>query len=376
VLFHGATRPVANGSADPQRRARIALIWGVFLFATLQLGFFPISRVWPQIQDGEYGHKLANLRSQIRSKPKDKPTIVMLGSSLTGWALNPESMGELKPGNPGAPVVYNFGINSSGVVVELICLKRLLAEGIRPDLVLIETHPWFLFEHYNRVTDKEHCLPPIRLQPRDLLVAFRYDMQGGQLLRDWADHHWAPWYYHRHELQNYLLLEWVNRGRRIDVWNYTDQYGWEGGGFSRVSQGLRTQEEKEKATMPQLQMMANSPIFLDSHRALREIVATCRKAQLPFALVRMPEMRIMREEAPPAFREKIDRFYEELLCETGATVIDARDWVADEGFRDGFHLHPEGSEVFSGRLEREVLSPFVAAYGKPGEPRAGSLTCR
>ena len=44
------------------------------------------------------------------------------------------------------------------------------------------------------------------------------------------------------------------------------------------------------------------------------------------------------------------------------TIVDARAWVEDLHFLDGFHLYPEGSAAFSQRLEREVLLPVVRAF--------------
>ncbi|HEX4606711.1 MAG TPA: hypothetical protein VH092_00755, partial [Urbifossiella sp.] len=65
------------------RRGRVAVVGGLLLFILLQLGFFPLSQAWPAVQDGEYGHKLRNLRRQVWAKPADQPAVVMFGSSLT-----------------------------------------------------------------------------------------------------------------------------------------------------------------------------------------------------------------------------------------------------------------------------------------------------
>ncbi len=41
-------------------------------------------------------------------------------------------------------------------------------------------------------------------------------------------------------------------------------------------------------------------------------------------------------------------------------VVDARDWVGDEGFMDGHHLLPAGATVFSRRLGHDVVQPRLA----------------
>ena len=40
-------------------------------------------------------------------------------------------------------------------------------------------------------------------------------------------------------------------------------------------------------------------------------------------------------------------------------VIDARRWVADDGFADAHHLLPGGAADFTNRFGREVLQPLL-----------------
>jgi hypothetical protein len=85
-------------------------------FLLLQLLYFPLASHWPQVGDGEYGYKLVNLRAQVHARSSEQPVVVMVGSSMVGWGLNPGSMNMLRPGTPNGPVVFNFGINSGRVV--------------------------------------------------------------------------------------------------------------------------------------------------------------------------------------------------------------------------------------------------------------------
>ncbi len=45
-----------------------------------------------------------------------------------------------QPGEP-APLVYNFALSGSGNVRVLMTFRRLLAAGVRPDRLLVETWP-------------------------------------------------------------------------------------------------------------------------------------------------------------------------------------------------------------------------------------------
>src|ERR1700694_1744320 len=136
----------ATYSTRFKARGRSAVLSGLFLFVAFQAAYyFPLAHLLPQLHDAEYGDKLTHLRNQLAAKPKDQPSVVALGSSLTGWGFNPAALTSVKPGSPDGPVVFNFSITSGGVIVELICLRRLLDDGIRPDLVVLETHPQYLF---------------------------------------------------------------------------------------------------------------------------------------------------------------------------------------------------------------------------------------
>jgi hypothetical protein len=140
-------RPCSRKKNAAQRRARAAFCWGLTVFLALTLGYHvPLSVWFPEFHDVEYGRKLRHLRAQLQRKAKGQPFVLGLGSSFTGMALRPDVLiGAVSQGNDASgALVYNYGINNGGCILEqMLVLRRLLAEGIRPDLVLIETYPPF-----------------------------------------------------------------------------------------------------------------------------------------------------------------------------------------------------------------------------------------
>jgi hypothetical protein len=42
-----------------------------------------------------------------------------------------------------------------------------------------------------------------------------------------------------------------------------------------------------------------------------------------------------------------------------AEVIDAREWLPDEQFRDSHHMFTAGAEAFTDRLTRDVIVPHL-----------------
>jgi hypothetical protein len=339
---------------------------GLIAFALLQAAYyFPLSHLWPQLHDAEYGEKLAHLRAQLASKPNDQPCVVALGSSLTGWGFNPAALTTVKPGSPDGPVVFNFAINSGGVIVELLCLRRLLDDGIRPDLVVLETHPQYLFRYYNSVPGKHYLQVP-RFQFRDAVVLRRYDPWWGELRREWRAGQWLPWFNRRHDLQNYLVPYWVRRRERTDVWTFTDRNGWE-----YIPPAIAYAERQPPAAVVgsikhRIHNLNHSPVEELFKRAYREMIDLCRDHNVPVVLVRMPEVSVARNDYSPELKRQVEAFYAGLARATGVRFIDAKEWVEDRHFPDAFHLHPDGAVVFMHRLEREFLGEFFAQHQAEG----------
>jgi hypothetical protein len=96
------------------------------------------------------------------------------------------------------------------------------------------------------------------------------------------------------------------------------------------------------------------------------MIQKCQDAKIAVKLVRMPEPLPLRRRYPPAVRNMVDTFYADLARATGVEIVDARDWLADDDFRDGFHLTPKGSIQFSLRLNQECLLPFLAGDASDG----------
>ena len=281
----------------------------------------------------------------------------MFGSSLTGWGFNPSAMTGLNPGCPRGPVIHNFGINSAGTIAHLMMLRRVLADGVRPDLVLLETEPQFMLRGKNTVAS-EHYLQTQRLQFHDLAVIKRYDPKARRLWAEWFGQAWLPWYYHRLDVQLSYLLDWVPPSQHTDVWDVSDRHGWEGTLADYSPHRPPTHEELVGGARNFFAGLETTPDYAPAVRALREMVETCRRSRVPVLFIRMPDNRALRQP-PPAVDRRIEGFYEELRRDTGVSLVDARAWVDDADFMDGFHLLPEGSVVFSARLAREYLEPIL-----------------
>jgi hypothetical protein len=99
--------------------------------------------------------------------------------------------------------------------------------------------------------------------------------------------------------------------------------------------------------------------------ALRETLAFCRRQGIRTAMVVMPEGPAFRSWYPPQVWPQARACVEELGREYGSAIIDARDWVGEEGFLDSHHLLAESASAFSARLAHEKIAPLLQHYQAP-----------
>src|SRR5205823_3969902 len=118
------------------RRGRAALMWGLGLCVAAQLGLaLALSRSWG-LRDPEYGRRLATLRARLAERGPGRKLVLMLGSSRVGVNVRPALLAANQPASGQEAVVFNFGLCGARPVMELLCLERLLADGIHPDTLL------------------------------------------------------------------------------------------------------------------------------------------------------------------------------------------------------------------------------------------------
>src|SRR4051812_9913784 len=116
----------------------------------------------PELTDPRYGCRLRTLQARRAAEPH-RPLVLALGSSRTEVGLRPELM----PPSTDGPLVFNLARGGTSQVMNLLTLRRLLADGVRPDWLLLEVLPACLAEEGGDVTVPE-------LTARDLPCSLRY----------------------------------------------------------------------------------------------------------------------------------------------------------------------------------------------------------
>jgi hypothetical protein len=349
------------GRRQLPRQARSALLWGLAGFVALQGALAVGIEFWlPGLRDPEYGYKMSRLWARLRGSPG--LTVMMLGSSRTQLGFRPDRLGTPLAREAARPVTaFNFGVTGAGPFAELMHLRRLLAQGVRPDLLLVEVLPPLLdgrqhgeFERY----------PAHRLWLRDLPLAERYG--GGGLGADWWLTNLLPSFAHRYAIVSRLLPRLLTDALRQNWSRGMDEWGW-------LSMALREGAGPEQrcadtaaARTEYADRLADLRPGGPPAEALRETLEVCRAEGIPTALVLMPEGSEFRRLYPPEALDATARFLGELQQQYGVPLIDAREWVGDDGFWDSHHLLPAGAAAFTDRLGREAIAPLLRAAGGTG----------
>lgn len=333
------------------RHDRAAIRWTLAGIVVMQLAIgLAVEIALPQVRDPEYTYRENRLRERIREAP-GKPVVVVVGSSRTLNGFDAKHAADLLDQRA---LVFNFGIPSSGPFLERIWLERLHAGGIKPDHLFIEVIP----AHYNSraLPADQRSLDGARLTAVELSdLPLNLTSIRGPLYR-WALGRAFPTYRHQAELRASLRIdEHAAEVRQDNELQIIDRFGWQ-------------PREAPAHLRPALTGLAHrqyDPCFknfrLDEHQVerLRLCIESSQNAGISTHLILPPEGTEFRNLYSAEMHVAIDRMLENLRQKYRVTVVDARNWVEDNGFSDMHHLQPEGARVFSDRLAREAIAPAL-----------------
>jgi hypothetical protein len=342
------------------RQARAILFWSL-LFALggqLALAVLLECRQTRWI-DPEYGTRLERLKEQVAAGP-DRPLVLLLGSSHVGSNVNTDILPPADAG-PHPPLVFNWSQSGAGPFLELLYLRRALAQGIRPKAVVIEVLPVMLHNEGLWMDDPSfdpNYLEPRRVRWSDLWELRRCEAGAVRLhFQHWLEHHSAPSFFHRAALLT-----------RLAPWLLERTWGpatWEGiitASGRNPCPKFVTSEQQRTLTQGTHDFYQPNMAFMAVHprtdEVLRELLDLCLREQIVVcALIRTPESSEFRGWYRPETRDLINGYLTKLAHEYGTRYVDASDWVPDPYFVDGHHLLDDGANLFTQRFWQEVVVP-------------------
>jgi len=350
------------------RQARNGLLWGIGLFLAFVIFLnLLLDRIDPGLRDLEFDLKISRLRTLVDAEPQ-RPLLLVLGSSRVASGVDPDSVALASTQKP---LVFNAGLTGGGPMAELLCLRRLLASGIRPTWIVAEVFPGILARGAAELTNAGYVerldfseMAALRKYVTKPLVqdlewaklrltacsSMRFGMQyryapSWTLLRNAANPSWTTW-------ERQTAGGWMTPPERLPA---------------KVRQGMVA-----KARQAYSEGLGNFAVPDASDQALRDFVELCRSENIGLALVWLPEAQEFKNLYGPDAAATAAVYFEKLHQELDVPYVNARNWIADDGFLDGHHLSASGAKVFTRRLTREVVEPLVSDVAQSAAPAFAS----
>jgi hypothetical protein len=314
-----------------------------------------IDRIRPDWKDPPFGEKLRQLQLRLKEAPSTE-VILLLGSSRIAFGFDGQLVEEELARDAGRHVVaYNFGRTGGGPITASVYLRRLLASGIRPSLLVIEVLPAQFTPAGWR--PEVAGLRAGYLDRHDLACVQRYDSEVKMELPSWA-YRTVPVFAHRH----ILITRLRKIGRDRVAWQNLGPSGWVPLPHAESAQKwMATEELIRKDWLPLLTSLQPDPWSdtLPAAHGLEEVMSLARRRGIPTVLTILPEWQGMWGWYPEGAFDRLVGNVKALGGRYQAHLVNARDWVGEEGFADPVHLDPGGARVFTRRFAQEVLHPAL-----------------
>jgi hypothetical protein len=337
-----------------RKRLKADLAWFGICFVILQIGLAGlIDWKLPRLYDEEYGVRLAALRTRQAAEP-DRPLLLVVGTSRVGMGFAPELLPELRTPSGQRVLPFNFSHLASGPVLNLMLVRRLLAQGIRPQWLVLEIVPASL-------AHESPSMPSTNATAPDLAVACRY-FPSWKILSVYARQRLVPWHKHRAALLREFAPDWVpyhDPREKITLSPLGGDRGW-----LLEPVVSPTEVQRRTALVRDIYYDVFQKFHLDpaADGATRELLELCRRKHIPVTLFTTPEGSSYRSWYSLAARQQIDDYLARLASEYAVVVCDTRTWLADSDFTDSHHPLQKGAENFTRRFGREVLEPLVQGH--------------
>lgn len=352
----GAAGFGSSGAGGWFRRRRVkahgpaVILWAVCIYALAQVALFSVSDRWKSVGPLNESRKWPRLREIATANP-DRPLALMLGSSRVCWAFQAGRLNGMRD-TDGRPLqFYNFGIPATGSIHALLYVRDMLAEGIHPNLLLIEYLPPLLSEAHGTWPSEEYFAPMAWTTASDLLRLNPYfSRHKQQKWKEWIEARAASWYSFRNQIGDETRKLLLGKGPipppKIDEW-----------GACILNEPPPPElRESDKAFSLDLYRppLASYRVGHGPSRALRELLELCRRENIRVVMVVMPESAAFRALYTAETSKTAREYLDGLVRRYGLDVIDADEWLPDDEFEDGHHVMAPGAEHFSVRLREEL----------------------
>jgi len=336
----------------------VSLVSGAIAFAILSLALGVASERSFRLRDPVYGDREARLRMLEASAMPGAFEVLMLGTSRTGYAFQGRRI-EQRLATLGRPVIaFNFGIPASGPITHKLYLDRLLNDGHRPNLIVLEVLPSSLADQDSTGPAEQVFLPGDRLRRAEVDQAIGYGFPEDRVLGKWRQSIFHPWFGLRFQILGRLASGFLPWHLRQDSGRVSDDHGW----LDPLASTVTPEKQREalnNARMEYAHALATMTPGGGATKAFEDLLILAKSNGIVVKIIIMPESSEFRTMYRLEVAERVNAFLNEACSRQGVEWIDARLWLEDSAFYDGHHLLRPGSAAFSDRLAAEVIGPLV-----------------
>jgi hypothetical protein len=332
------------------------LLWGLSLFLVSQVALaVAIERWLPVLRDADYAFRLERLRERLHDSSTRPTSVVVIGSSRTMFAVHGQLIEQkLSEQLSEPPVVFNLGFPGAGPLRHWLHLHRMLRDGVRPDVLLIEIMPYLLHTDTGVPIDFEQ-LSADKLRLSELRLLRREGLRCDSLREDW----WLGWpfpaYTHRFALVSMTIPTLLPCPLRQDYGRGIDASGWTPMSKLFLLNSEQRQRALKRACDDHGPALQDFRLCATSSRVLQEMLDVSRREGIRAALLVMPEGPIYRGLYSPATWTTVDEYLHMISDQFHVPLINAREWLAEDDFWDSHHMTREGAMRFSARLSEDIL---------------------
>jgi hypothetical protein len=371
ALWRGARTFFATARRAGKRRSRSALVWTTLFLALLHMGLLYLFATRPALRDPLYHERIDLLQQHIAAAPQNKPTVVvMIGTSRTGNAFNARLMQDKLTADLHRPVVaFNLGIAGCGPVMQQVYVRRLLQQGIKPDLILLEVVPFFFLDNGDEPIEYGQ-LDLTRVSSDEIDAFANYGVALDDYRKRWNEIRLNPWGEMRFQLLRRVRPTWLPPNLALNWNSKIDRWGWRSVDIDPMPEEVY-RPSLERAFSEHGRFFPNFRFGSPAVRAFNDTLALCRAENIPVMVVHLPEDSNFRAWYPPQTKQLINETFLRMASAHGAAWIDATDWVPDGHFFDGHHILKRGASLFTERLAdecparlRELAKPLGKARGE------------
>jgi hypothetical protein len=334
-----------------QLRGRSRRTIAIFVLATLAINTTAIlilDELRPELRDPEYSRRISSLKEKLSENPQ-RPLVLVVGSSRTAMGVCPAKWEASR-----APItssrdflLFNLSLIGGVPILESIVTQRAFADGIKPAAILLEYWPPLFNEERENIA----CASIDRMGSRDRSTLHHYHAGTDTIEQDLLSNRLNPLYASRNRLLAQLLPKWIPSHHRMDwMWHDIDGWGWKPGcDFKPGSSEPRTVLTGQARDVFK-RLFAGYHLDSREDRAFRDTIELARQHNVQVSLIYMPESSEFRSWYTPSFEKAAREHFSRLTQDLGVPVIDARTWMDDGLFSDGFHLTRIGAAEFTLKL--------------------------